>query len=83
MALARTNITIPEELLRQVDQLVGPRGRSRYISGAVAKQVRRDTVERVLHETAGAMIGKPGWMNPDEALAFAKRLRASWDDPDA
>ena len=83
MALTRTNITIPEDLLRQVDELVGPRGRSRYMAEAVARQVRHDRQRQVFQETFGAMIGKPGWMDPDEALAFAKRLRASWDDPDA
>ena len=63
---------------RQVDELAGPRGRSQYVADAVAKQVRRDLQRKVFDETAGAMIGKPDWMNGDEALAFAKELRASW-----
>jgi metal-responsive CopG/Arc/MetJ family transcriptional regulator len=79
MALARTNVTLPEELLRQVDELAGPRGRSRYVAEAVAKQVKRDRLRKAIDETAGIMIGKPGWMNPDEALAFADELRESWD----
>ena len=79
MALVRTNVTISEELLRQVDELAGPRGRSQYVADAVAKQVRRDRQRKVFEETRGAMVGKPGWMNADEALAFARDLRASWD----
>jgi hypothetical protein len=77
--MVRTNLTLPVELLEQVDRVAGPRGRSSYIASVVAKQVRRDLQRKVFEETAGAMIGKPGWMNPDEALAFAKELRASWD----
>jgi hypothetical protein len=40
MALVRTNITIPEEVLALVDAVAGPRGRSAYISEVVAKQAR-------------------------------------------
>jgi hypothetical protein len=83
MALTRTNVTLPAELLAEVDEIAGPRGRSRYVAEAVEKQVRRDRQRKVFEETFGVMIGKPGWMNPDEALAFANRLRESWDDPGA
>jgi Ribbon-helix-helix protein, copG family len=79
MALTRTNVTLPAELLAEVDELAGPRGRSRYVADAVEKQVRRDRQRKVFEKTAGVMVGKPGWMNPDEALAFARTLRAGWE----
>jgi metal-responsive CopG/Arc/MetJ family transcriptional regulator len=79
MAMVRTNITLPQELLEQIDRVAGPRGRSSYMASVLEKQVRRDLQRKVFEEAAGAMIGKPGWMDPDEALAFAKELRASWD----
>jgi hypothetical protein len=82
MAMVRTNVTLPAELLEQIDRVAGPRGRSSYIASVVAKQVRRDIQRAVFEKAFGGMIGKPGWMNPDEALAFAKELRASWDRPD-
>jgi metal-responsive CopG/Arc/MetJ family transcriptional regulator len=75
MTLARTNVTLPEELLRLVDELAGPRGRSRYVADAVAKQVKRDRLRRAIEETAGAMVGKPGWMSPDEVIAFINEAR--------
>ncbi|MFI5225253.1 MAG: hypothetical protein ACHQ3P_01110 [Candidatus Limnocylindrales bacterium] len=79
MVMVRTNLTLPAELLKRIDEVAGPRGRSSYIASVVERQVRRDLQRKVFEETFGAMIGKPGWMNPDEALAFAKELRASWD----
>ena len=79
MVMVRTNITLPQKLLEQIDAVAGPRHRSSYVTSIIEKQVRRDLQKKVFEETAGAMIGKPGWMNPDEALAFAKELRASWD----
>lgn len=82
MVMVRTNLTLPVDLLEQIDRVAGPRGRSSYIASVVAKQVRRDLQRKVFEETFGVMIGKPGWMNPDEALAFAKELRATWDRPE-
>ena len=79
MPLTRTNVTLPDDVLAEVDELAGPRGRSRYVADAVARQVRRDRQRKVFEATAGITVGKPGWLNPDEALELAKRLRAGWD----
>ena len=78
MVLARTNITLPEELLRQVDELAGPRGRSRYLAEAIARQVRSDLQRKVFLEVWEAASKRPQRMSAEEALAFAKELRASW-----
>lgn len=73
--LARTNVTLPASLLAEVDRFAGPRGRSRYVAEAVAQRVRRDALGSAIRETAGAMVGKPGWMNPDEVARWVDQLR--------
>jgi metal-responsive CopG/Arc/MetJ family transcriptional regulator len=75
MALARTNLTLPEDLMAEVDELAGPRGRSRYVAEAVAQRVKRDKLGKAIRETAGIMVGKPGWMSPDEVVAWVDFLR--------
>lgn len=75
-SLARTNVTLPVELLDRVDELAGPRGRSRYVAEAVAEKVRRDELGAAIRETAGAMVGKPGRMTPDEVAAWVDELRS-------
>ena len=55
MALARTNLTLPEDLLAEVDELAGPRGRSRYVAEAVAQRVKRDRLHRAIRQTAGVI----------------------------
>ena len=76
MALVRTNITIPEEVLALVDAVAGPRGRSAYISEVVAKQVRRDNARKVFAELAGALKGSKTWGETDqEVLANLRALR--------
>lgn len=74
--LTRTNVTLPASLLAQVDELAGARGRSRYVAEAVAQRVRRDVLGAAIRETAGAMVGRPGWMGPDEVTAWIDDLRS-------
>jgi metal-responsive CopG/Arc/MetJ family transcriptional regulator len=80
MALARTNLTLPEDLLAEVDKLAGPRGRSRYVAEAVAQRVKRDKLGKAIRETAGIMVGSPGWMSPDEVVRWVDFLRSEETD---
>ena len=80
MALARTNLTLPEDLLSEVDELAGPRGRSRYVAEAVAQRVKRDKLGKAIRETAGIMVGSPGWMSPDEVVRWVDFLRSEETD---
>ena len=76
MVLARTNLTLPEELLREVDELAGVRGRSRYVAEAVAQRVKRDKLGKALQETRGVMLGKPGRRTPEEITRWVEELRS-------
>jgi metal-responsive CopG/Arc/MetJ family transcriptional regulator len=80
MALARTNLTLPEDLMAEVDELAGPRGRSRYVAEAVAQRVKRDKLGKAIRETAGIMVGSPGWMSPDEVVRWVDFLRSEETD---
>jgi metal-responsive CopG/Arc/MetJ family transcriptional regulator len=55
MSLARTNLTLPRELLTEVDAIAGPRGRSRYVAEAVAQRVRRDRLGQAIRDSAGVV----------------------------
>lgn len=78
--LARTNVTLPAALLDEVDRFAGPRGRSRYVAEAVAQRVRRDALGAAIRETAGAMVGKPGWMSSEEVAQWVDDLRSEETD---
>ncbi len=80
MALARTNLTLPEELMREVDELAGPRGRSRYVAEAVAQRVKRDRLGKAIRDSAGVMKGKPGAMTPEEVIRWVASLRSEDTD---
>jgi metal-responsive CopG/Arc/MetJ family transcriptional regulator len=80
MALTRTNLTLPEELLTEVDELAGPRGRSRYVAEAVAQRLKRDKLGRAIHSTAGVLRRGQSGMNRDAVSAWVERLRSEDSD---
>lgn len=75
VALTRTNLTLPDELMHEVDELAGPRGRSRYVAEAVAQRVRRDRLGRAIRESAGILKGTPHAMTPDQVVDWVSSLR--------
>jgi metal-responsive CopG/Arc/MetJ family transcriptional regulator len=80
MALARTNLTLPEQLLREVDAIAGPRGRSRYVAEAVAQRVKRDRLAQAIQAAAGIMVGSEHQMSRDEVSAWIDELRSEETD---
>jgi metal-responsive CopG/Arc/MetJ family transcriptional regulator len=80
MALARTNLTLPKDLMDEVDELAGPRGRSRYVAEAVAARVKRDKLGKAIRDTAGIMVGTPYQMNRDQVTEWIEFLRTEETD---
>lgn len=72
MALARTNVTLPEDLLREVDELAGPRGRSQFVADAVTSKVKRERLRKALDASRGVFVGTKWQMTPDEAYRWVE-----------
>ena len=51
----RTHVVLPEELVEDVDKLVGKRRRSRFVEEAIRDKLRRDALLSALEETAGVL----------------------------
>ena len=80
MALTRTNVTLPGDLLKEVDDLAGPRGRSQFVADAVAAKVKRERLRRALDASRGVFVGTPSYMTPDEAYAWIRSMREEDSD---
>jgi polysaccharide deacetylase 2 family uncharacterized protein YibQ len=72
----RTHVVLPDELVEEIDRLVGPRKRSRFIEKAVREQVRREGGSAVA-AAAGILAGKghPHWETPEKISAWLEELR--------
>ena len=80
MTLARTNLTLPEDLLREVDAIAGPRGRSRYVTEAVTQRLRRDRLRRALEATEGIFRGTAHERSRAQVSELVDELRAEDSD---
>ncbi len=78
--LTRTNVTLPKELLDEVDALAGPRGRSQFVAEAVETKVKRERLRKAIDEARGAAIGTASWMTPDEAYRWVRSMREEDND---
>ncbi len=82
MALTRTNVTLPEELLREVDALAGPRGRSAFVADAVESKVKRERLRKALDQLRGAFVGTPSYMTPEESYRWVREQREIGNEAD-
>jgi metal-responsive CopG/Arc/MetJ family transcriptional regulator len=51
--MARTHVVIPDELLAEIDQVVGQRGRSRFLEAAGREKLDRLALEESKRGTGG------------------------------
>jgi len=71
MATQRAHIVLPAELVKAIDELVGPRGRSAFLVETAEKEIRR----RKLLEFLGS--DEPAWRDKDHP-DLAKLGTAEW-----
>jgi hypothetical protein len=76
MSTQRAHIVLPQDLVKEIDSLVGPRGRSAFLVETARAEVRRRKLLAFL-ETKG-----PAWRSEDHPelahgpTAFVRKLRA-------
>lgn len=74
----RTHIVFPKELVHAVDDLVGQRKRSAFVTAAVAEKLEREQLGRALAETAGSLDpdSHPEWATQEKISAWVREMRA-------
>jgi len=77
----RTNLMLPRDLVVGIDAVAGPRGRSRYVANAVARQLRRDLLMAAAGETAGAWKDHPLFPTDESVVEWVRAGRAEGRDP--
>jgi len=79
MSVVRLNITIQEELARQLDKLVGPREKSHFIAEALKQRI-----EEIQQEELNKILEEGYKARKQESLSIAKEFEAvemeGWDE---
>ena len=79
MKTKRAHILLPYDLIREIDSIVGPRGRSAFLVETAREAVRRRKLLQFLESDA------PGWKDSDhpelsrEAATWVRQLRRESD----
>lgn len=78
----RTHVVIPKVLIKQVDTLVGTRGRSKFIVAAVADRIKTLRLAQAANKVAGSLTKTyiPEWDSSEKAAAWVHTLRQNADN---
>lgn len=77
----RTNLLLPADLVAGIDEVAGPRGRSRYVAQAVEQRLRRDRWWVAAQAAAGAWKDHPLFPTDDSVVEWVRAGRAEGSDP--
>ena len=72
-----TRVTIPDELARAIDELVGKRQRAAFVTEAAEEWVRRERLRRALTEGAGVLKAEdyPHWATSKKVAQWVRNVR--------
>jgi len=79
MTTKRAHVLVPEDLLREIDALVGPRGRSSFLVETARQEVRRQKMLHFLGSTDSAWKDKDHPELAGGAAAWVRQLRTEGD----
>jgi hypothetical protein len=83
------HINLDDSLVKEIDDLTGPRGRSALIREAVEIEVARRRRRAALERLVGSMPDFAPWMTPEwirqerrrETEAFDRKIEEQWRKP--
>lgn len=75
--MARTHVVISDEVIAAVDEVVGLRGRSRFLEQAAVEKLERLALVEALEATAGVATARayPEWRDRDSAGEWVRSSR--------
>jgi hypothetical protein len=79
MNTKRTHIVIPQQLVAEIDRVVGKRGRSTFLTQAAEKEIMRLRQIKALEAAAGSWKDKDHPELKQGAAKWVKKLRKEYD----
>jgi predicted transcriptional regulator len=72
------NLSLPEELVAQLDEVAGPRKRSAFAEEALRRAIRREQFRIAGERYAGSLDPKdyPHWRTSEDVVEWVRMMRA-------
>ena len=79
--MMRMNVTLPEELVREIDRVAGRRKRSQFIVEAVRERLAKLRFSKALAQAAGAWSDEnhPDLVTQEDINRYLRRARRATD----
>lgn len=77
----RTHVILPDEMVDEIDELVGKRKRSQFVKDAVAERLRREQRLKAFDDVVGSLKDShiPEWDTPESSAAWVREQRRESD----
>jgi len=77
------NMSLPEELVQQLDEVAGPRNRSAFAEEALRRAIKREKWRLSIERTAGSLRTEdyPHWRTSEDVVRWVEEMRAEETDP--
>ena len=80
--LTRTHVILPEEVVAEIDQLVGQRGRSAFLAQAAREELKRRRLKKFLTSDEVVWSAKDHPELADGADSFVRSMRDDGEESD-
>ncbi len=73
----RITVTLPDDLVESLDQLVGRRARRQFVVAALTEKLARVRLAQAAEQAAGSLadVDIPGWETSEQASEWVHNLR--------
>jgi metal-responsive CopG/Arc/MetJ family transcriptional regulator len=78
-----TNLSLPSDLVDEVDAIAGRRNRSSFVEDAIRKQLKRERLRIALEHTAGAWSAEdyPEFATSEQVVEWVRERRRERTQP--
>ncbi|CAN5798107.1 hypothetical protein BH24CHL6_BH24CHL6_06840 [soil metagenome] len=76
-----TNLSLPKELVEELDAVAGKRNRSAYVEALLEKQLRRERTRRAWEAARGSWKDHPEFPTSEAVVEWVRARRAEKTDP--
>jgi metal-responsive CopG/Arc/MetJ family transcriptional regulator len=71
-----TNLSLPKELVDELDEVAGKRNRSAYVEALLEKQLRRERMRRAWEAARGILKDHPDFPTSEAVVEWVRARRA-------